>query len=360
MARLDEDLQRALQEADDKIKSRTKKEAPITGHHRTIMDHGEIGEGQVPFSKVFGFLPPSGIDHALPLFTVESWHEDVREYIPRVDDGYIFPVKQTEEAVVAITRNKPLCCIGPKGSGKTSLQQQIAARLKMPWFRVNNKEGMSDSAWFGTPNLSSGNLGWNDGPLPLFGKHGGLVTGDEISAAPAGIAMALMAVLEPNGVIYVPDKPVGERYIQPHKWFRLAATDNTQLQGDTTGRYAGTNAQNEALIDRFLATVRVDYLSKEHEAKVVRSRVTNIPEDWLERMLDVAAHIRRAYDSGNLNFTLSPRGLVSWADDAVYWGDFVRAFRLSFFDKLIDDDQKQVVELFLKVTGFDINKVTTA
>jgi cobaltochelatase CobS len=361
MAHLDDELQKSLRAAHDKLAARERKSAP-KDHKKTELVSITYEEGTRPFSDVFGFVPPSGMDHAVPSFSVDSWHEDVQRYIPEVDFDYVLPPTETEEAVVAVIQNKPLLITGKKGSGKTTLQQQICARLCIPWFRVNCRRDMESSSFFGTPDLTAGNLGWIDGPVPLFGTHGGMVTMDEVSATPSGISLALQSPLErksngTGGPIYIPEKPKGERYMHPHKWFRLGATDNTQLQGDTTGRYAGTNVQNEALIDRFLTSIKLDYLSREHETAVIKSRVSRIPEDWLSRMLDVADLVRRAYDSGNLNMTISPRGLISWAEDAVYWGDLARSFRLSFANKLIEDDLKQVVEIFLKATAIDLNKV---
>lgn len=357
MSSLDEELFAVLKEAEDGM-SATRRKTTSKAHKREdIKVEIKLEKGEMAFSKVFGVKPPSGIDHAVRVFDANEWHEDVREYIPLVDEGYIFPPAETEEAVVAIMNNDRLLITGKKGSGKTTLQQQICARMGIPWFRVNCRQDMESSAFFGTPSLGSGELDWVDGPLPLFGTHGGMVTSDEVSATPAGIAMALMSPLEPNGPIYIPDKPKGQRYIKPHPWFRLGATDNTKLQGDTSGRYAGTNVQNEALIDRFSTTIQLDYLSKEHETAVIKSRVPNVPDDWLKHMLEVAALVRRGYDQGTINFTMSPRGLVTWASKVVYWGDLAKSFRLAFGNKLIEDDQKQVSEIFMKVTGVDLNKV---
>lgn len=357
MASLDEELVKALQDAEEKLDGAKRKVKTIKHKRDDIKVSIKLGPGEQPFDEVFPIKPPSGINHAVRVFTPEDWHEDVRCFIPKVDNLYVFPPHETEAAVVCVMANDRGLATGKKGSGKTTLWQQVCARMCIPWFRVNCRVDMESSSFFGTPSLAGGELDWTDGPLPLLGKHGGMLTCDEISSTPAGIAMALMSPLEPNGPIYIPDKPKGDRYIHPHEWFRITATDNTKLQGDTTGRYAGTNVQNEALIDRFSTTIQLDYLSKEHETAVVRSHVTNIPEDWLAQMLDIAALIRRGYDQGTINFTMSPRGLITWAKKIVYWGDLAQSFRLAFGNKLIEDDQKQVAEIFLKVTGIDLNKV---
>lgn len=359
MSNLDDELMSVLNSIDDDITQAKKGGKKKPKHKRDDIKHTvALGDGELAFTEVFGVKPPSGIDHAVRVFMPGDWHESVRCFIPKVDNTYVFPPSETEAAVVAVMSNDRGLTIGPKGSGKTTLWQQICARMCIPWMRVNCRLDMESSMFFGTPSLGGGSLGWVDGPLPLLGKHGGMLTCDEISATPAGIAMALMSPLEPNGVIFVADKPVDtDRYITPHPWFRITATDNTALQGDTTGRYAGTNVQNEALIDRFSTAVRLNYLSKEHEKAVIHSHVPNIPDDWCDHMLEVANIVRRAYDQGNMNFTMSPRGLVNWAKKVMYWGDLAKSFQLAFGNKLTEDDHKQMVEIFNKVTSIDLNKV---
>lgn len=357
MGNLDSELLSKLQEMDRNYSDERKGRKRKSTKRDDVRCSVDLGDDEHPFSKVFGFVPPSGIDHAVRVFSPDDWHKDVRQYIPVRDTSYIFPKGETEDAVVAIMQGDTVLTTGPKGSGKTTLFQQICARMNLPWFRVNCRRDMESSTFFGTPSLESGTLSWVDGPLPLFGRHGGMVTADEISSTPSGIAMALMAPLEPNGPIYVPEKPVGDRYIKPHPWFRLSATDNTQLQGDTSGRYAGTNVQNEALIDRFRTSIKLSYLNKQHETEVIKSHVPNIPDEWVDHMLDIATIVRRAYDNGQFNFTISPRALVNWAQKCMYWGDIAKSFKLSFCNKLIDDDYKQIVEIFNKVTGANLNEV---
>lgn len=356
MATLDEELVNTLRELDTKFTDEKRGKKRKSAKREDVRCAIALGTDEHPFSEVFGFVPPSGIDHAVRVFSPSDWDKSIREFIPVRDTSYIFPPEQTEDAVYAVMNGDTVLTTGPKGSGKTTLMQQICARMNIPWFRVNCRKDMESSMFFGTPSLTSGELGWVDGPLPLFGKHGGMVTADEISATPSGIAMALMSPLELNGPIYVPEKPDGDRYIKPHPWFRITATDNTQLQGDTTGRYAGTNVQNEALIDRFRTSIKLGYLSNDHERKVIKSHVENIPDDWVAYMLEIANIVRRAYDSGTMNFTLSPRALVNWAQKCMYWGDIAKSFKLSFCNKLIEDDHKQIVEIFHKVTGMDLNK----
>lgn len=304
----------------------------------------EYPEGHQKFSEVFGFKPPSGVDHAVRVFEREDWPEDLQAFIPAVDDGHVWAKKETEVFVAGLMSNDKTLLHGPKGSGKSSLPTQVCARLNIPMMRVNGRADMESSALFGQPTVEEGTLKWVPGPAEVLGKGGGLLLVDEISAIPAGISMAMQWMLEENGKIFLPDKPsdAGEKFVEPHDWFRVVATDNTELQGDTNGRYVGAQVQNEALVDRFSTTIKVDYLTKAHEIGILTKRVEELPKSIAEAMVDFAGMVRTSYNQDEIQSTLSPRGLVNWAKKTVYWGDPVLALKIAFFDKLTEDDQKVV------------------
>ncbi len=313
------------------------------------------GDGELKFSEVFGFMPPSGIDHAVRRFKAEDWNERVRQFIPVIDAGYIFPKQETEEAVVALMQGDNTLVYGPKGSGKSDLGQQLAARMVIPWIRINGRADMESSAIFGGVTVQEGSMHWVPGPAEELGTFGGLLQLDEPSAVPAGINMACQWMLESKDKrrIYLADKPAtsGEKYIVPHDWFRVIATDNTQLQGDTTGRYAGTQPQNEAMLDRFGTVIKLDYMKKEVEIEAMLSRVPGLDKKEANRMVDFANHVRNDYDKGNIGFNMSLRGLISWSQKAVYWKDIKRSARLVFLNKLVESDRKVVEEVFFKMFG---------
>ena len=136
------------------------------------------------FSEVFGITNLiSKIDHALPMFNDADWHESVRVFIPKVDDAYVFPVPQTELTVMGLINGDKCLVFGPKGSGKSSLLEQICARLRIPYVRVNGRRDMESSALFGQPSFNPATgVSYVHGPAGILAMHGGLLCVDEISA----------------------------------------------------------------------------------------------------------------------------------------------------------------------------------
>ncbi len=310
------------------------------------------GEGWVKYTKLFG-KSHTGQEHAVRQFKEEDWPEELRLHIPEVDEHYIFPKKETERFVVALMQGDKSFIHGPKGSGKSSLPTQVCALLKIPFMRVNCREDMESSAIFGNIDVQEGSMNWHAGPAEELGLHGGLLQIDEISLAPAGINMAMQWMLEENGKIFLADKPGGndEKLVTPHEWFRVVATDNTQLQGDTTGQYGGAQVQNAAMLDRFQTTIELNYLSAAHETKILKEKVPELTPAVIRDMLKFAGLVRTAYNKQNIQFTMSPRTLINWGRKIAYWGSPVQALEMSFFDKLIPDDRKQIDEYCNKIFG---------
>jgi hypothetical protein len=90
---------------------------------------------------------------------------------------------------------------------------------------------------------------------------------------------------------------------------------------------------------------------------MLEGKVPEIDAATRRSIVDVAHQVRVAHDKGTMNFTMSPRAVLSWARKVAFWGDMVTAFRVSFYNKLTDDDRKQMVEIYKRVTTIDLNKV---
>lgn len=321
----------------------------------TVTDDAAPADNFVRFSSVFGFVGPSGIDHWIPLFKDSDWDEPVRGLIPdEYPEGEYLPNHGVlESAVVAISNKERMLAYGPMGSGKSELPKFIASKLRMPWVRVNFREDMDSSALFGSPTVKDGEMSadtWVDGPAMLLGKHGGILQHDEISAGPSGIVMAAQFYLEEasKAKIYVTDLPgtVEQKTIQPHEWFVPVATDNTQLQGDTTGTYAGTKPQNGALADRFSEWIKLDYLPMSEEIEVIRSRAPAINPEAVPNMVEFARATRQAYAQGEMSCLMSTRSLIHWAKKAAYWKDVKKTCYAVFLNRLEDDELATALMLF--------------
>jgi cobaltochelatase CobS len=325
----------------------------------------EYPEGTMPFLSLFA-VGRTDLNIPVKVFKDEDWPESLRQFIPDRDEQYVFDPEATLTVVAAlfdpetaVTGSDKVLLHGPKGSGKTTLPQQICARVRMPYIRVNCRGDMESSALFGSVKYSpTEGMVWVDGPIPELARHGGLVCIDEVSRTPAEINAALMAILERDGAVYLADKPgdSADKFIKPHPWFRIVCTDNTELQGDTTGKYVGTNVQDEALIDRFNTTYRLGYLSPAHEVAIITGKFKDVDNLSAQRMVQMASKIREAYDSGNIGFTMSPRGLLEWARKISYWQDNRKAFKLSFFNKLTQTDAQVVAEFYHTIFAENLTK----
>lgn len=322
------------------------------------------GEGMVSFSDKFG-ASMSGRDYAIPQYSDDDWPEWAREYIPDPMAGYVFPKAQTEELVVGLFKLDARAQLlhGPKGSGKSSLTEQICAVLRIPFFRVNMSMDAESGRVFGCVDVQEGSMGWVPGAAEMAATagDGAILQIDEASACPAGISLSMQWMLEKNGKIFLSDKPnqpekYGARQITPGKNFRIILTDNTQLQGDTTGKYRGTMVQNEAFIDRIEQSIYLGYMEPEHEINVIIAHNPDVPKSTARQMVAVANLIRGSYDESEMQYTMSPRGLITWAKYALQWGDLGRAFKTTFFSKLIAEDKPIAENHYYSVTGTHLEK----
>jgi cobaltochelatase CobS len=345
---LDEDLMKHLEQA-----------AELSGVAKPKVKKGPrtfvYSDGFKPLLSVIPIAGSGILNIPIRVFNREDWPDHLQKFIPKVDDMYVFDPKATLACVAELYTDKDAAKVGvffahgPKGSGKTTLTQQLCARINMPWVRVNCKEDMESAALFGSVKYDPVHgMTWVDGPLAELAALGGTLCIDEISRTPTGINASLMAAFEKSSDIYLSDKPASsdQKYIKRNPWFRIACTDNTELQGDTTGKYVGTNVQDEAFIDRIGTTIKLGYLSEAHETAIITGKVKDIDNFTAQRMVQTAKLIRQAYDSGNVGFTMSPRGLIEWAEKIVFWDNVGEGFKLSFWNKLTPTDQSVVAEFY--------------
>lgn len=307
-------------------------------------------DGYEPMSKVFS-VEAKGRDVPCRVRKDEEFPEHLRMFIPKKIEGYIWPVEALEAALLGLEHNDRVLLHGEAGTGKSSLFEQICAYLNIPFMRVNCREDMESSAIFGSIHVEEGTITWVPGPADELGRHGGVLQVDEISAAPPGINMAMQWMLEDDGKIFLADKPgkPSEKIIHPVSDFHLVATDNTRLQGDTMGTFAGTQVQNSAMLDRFNNVIPLDYPPKKSEEAMLTSRVTEIKPDLAHKMVQVAGHIRAAFKEGSIQYPLSPRANIEWARKIVQMGSIENAFKTVYFNKLLDDDRKQVEGYYQRI-----------
>jgi cobaltochelatase CobS len=301
------------------------------------------------FKKIFGFDP--SIKTKATKFECP---ENLKSFIPVVDTNYVLPVEATSVLVYALEENLFVNMVGPTGSGKSTLVEQVCAHLDRPFFRFNGRGDMETASLFGMMVVQDGATIWKDGTFTEAVKHGAVVLFDEYTATPPEINLALQWLREHGGKLLLTDMPgeMKERLITPHAEFRLVCADNTRGLGDNGDRFAGTNIQNSASLNRFDITIEHNYMSQKKEQEIITNKYTDITPKAAEYMVKLASLIRTSYEKGDVSVTLSPRNLLSWAKKAVDWNNMETAFMFTYFNMLPADSEKAAVKGFYR-TVFD-------
>jgi len=324
-----------------------KAEEPVTAPVVTSSAPKELAANQQMFSKVFGYKPKMG-DFAVTIHKVEG---DAVRFVPSIDPDYVVQKDECARLVAGIEDGDKTLITGPTGSGKSSLVKYVAAKLGLPFLRVNMSGDVQSDAVFGTMVVRGGATVWEDGVITEAVKLGALCLVDEWELMPAEITMGMQNLLEDGGYLYLKEKPgtSEERTIKPHDTFRLVFAGNTVGQGDTTGAFAGVGVQNTATIDRFTNTVKLGYLTASHEVDIITSK-TSVDKSIAAQMVKLANLVRNAYNQQRLGLTMSPRTLINWGRKQSRYS-LAYALEVAFLEKLTDDDAKSVRELYTKVFG---------
>jgi cobaltochelatase CobS len=163
--------------------------------------------------------------------------------------------------------------------------------------------------------LTNGSTRFVHGPLAVAARNGHLLILNESDLMDPAELAGLNDIIEGQPLVIAEN---GGEVIQPHPRFRVFATGNSAGSGDGSGLYQGVLRQNLAFMDRF-RVVHVDYPEPELEKQVILTAVPKLPETIVDKMLLVAAEVRRLF-MGNgaeggpeLTVTMSTRTLVRWA-----------------------------------------------
>lgn len=306
--------------------------------------------GKIRYSSLFGDSY-TGREHNITLYEEAHWDEEVRMFIPKLNPAYVFPPEATELLVLAIEMGDRVLITGPTGSGKSSLIEQVCAKLQRPFIRINMTGDMESSIFFGQMTVENGATVWKNGPITEAVIHGAVCLVDEWELSPPDINMGLQWLLEDNGKLFLKERPAtsGEKLLIPHSEFRLVMGGNTLGLGDETGSHSGVNVQNTATLDRFQTVIKHDYLNTKHELELLKKAVPDLSDNNAKRMVQLAGVIRSAYKNGDLSLTMSPRTLINWGRKTAYWGNPLTALRISFFAKIPDNEKEVVNKLVNKV-----------
>jgi cobaltochelatase CobS len=292
-------------------------------------------------------------DLMVPAFSVTE------EHVPVIDPSYVFERDTTLALLAGFLHNRRVLVQGRHGTGKSSHVEQVAARLNWPCVRVNldghvtrmdlvGKDAIVLRDGLQVTEFQPGILTW------ALQRPCALVF-DEYDAGRADVMFVIQRVLEVEGRLTLLDQ---SRVIEPHPAFRLFATANTVGLGDATGLYHGTQPLNQGQMDRWNIVVTLNYLAHDQEVEVVLARCpeyrTAEGRQTVSAMVALATLTRRGFADGDLSTVMSPRTVVTWAENATLFRDVALAFRLTFLNRCDEDERALVAEYYQRCIGRDL------
>lgn len=263
------------------------------------------------------------------------------EAVPEIDEGYVFRIDELKDITMALQLDIPLLLHGLHGAGKTTVIEQVCARLNKPWLRVQHTETTEEAHITGQMVVRNGATEFDYGPLAEAMMRGWVYVADEYDFAHPSVIAVYQAVLE-GKPLYIKEAPPEQRLIKPHPMFRFVATGNTNGSGDETGLYSGTKIGNAAAYSRFGITIKIEYPEPEVEMNILTSRI-GVKKEIAEKMVDFATRIRKMYEEGDISLPISPRELIRATTlGAIKGGMFRKGIDLAYANRL-DDVEKEAV-----------------
>ncbi|HEV7275558.1 MAG TPA: cobaltochelatase subunit CobS [Devosiaceae bacterium] len=284
----------------------------------------------------------------------------VDPHVPPVDPDYLFDRNTTLAILAGFAHNRRVMVQGYHGTGKSTHIEQVAARLNWPLVRVNLDAHVSRIDLVGKDAivLKDGQqiTEFRDGILPWAVQNNVALVFDEYDAGRPDVMFVIQRVLETQGRLTLLDQ---NRVITPHPAFRLFATTNTIGLGDTSGLYHGTQQINQGQMDRWSIVATLNYLPHDKEVGIVLAKAKSYDRDdkgrkSVSNMVRLADLTRSAFINGDLSTVMSPRTVLTWAENAEIFGDLGFAFRLTFLNKCDELERPVVAEFYQRVFGEDL------
>ena len=275
-------------------------------------------------------------------------------HVPEVDPAYRFNPEVTLALLAGFARNRRVLVQGLHGTGKSTHVEQVAARLNWPCVRLNLDGHISRLDLVGRDAvvLREGRqvTEFQEGIVPWALQRPIALIFDEYDAGRPEVMFVIQRILERDGRFTLADQ---NRVISPHPAFRLFATANTVGLGNLNGLYHGAQRLNHAQIDRWNIVAALDYLPAGEEIAIVKARVPRLADEagapLVAAMVAVADLTRKGFAAGDLSTLMSPRTVITWAENLAIFRDPATAFGLTFLNKCDEAERPVVAEYFQRV-----------
>jgi cobaltochelatase CobS len=294
-------------------------------------------------------------DLQVPAFSRSS------EHVPDVDEAYRFDRDTTLAILAGFAYNRRVLIQGYHGTGKSTHIEQVAARLNWPCIRVNLDSHISRIDLVGKDAivLRDGKqvTEFREGLLPWALQHPTALVFDEYDAGRPDVMFVIQRVMEVEGKLTLLDQ---NKVIRPHLAFRLFATANTVGLGDTTGLYHGTQQINQGQMDRWNIVATLNYLPHDAEVEIVLAKAPSWDSEDGRRavsaMVALADLTRSGFINGDISTVMSPRTVITWAENARIFNDIAFGFRVTFLNKCDELERPTVAEYYQRCFGTELKE----
>jgi cobaltochelatase CobS len=281
------------------------------------------------------------------------------EHVPDVDEAYRFDHDTTLAILAGFAYNRRVMICGYHGTGKSTHIEQVAARLNWPCIRVNLDSHISRIDLVGKDAivLRDGKqvTEYREGLLPWALQNPTALVFDEYDAGRPDVMFVIQRVLEVEGKLTLLDQ---NRVIRPHPAFRLFSTANTVGLGDTSGLYHGTQQINQGQMDRWNIVSTLNYLPHDDEVNIVLAKAPSYDTDdgrkTINAMVRLADLTRAGFINGDISTVMSPRTVITWAENARIFNDVAFGFKVTFLNKCDELERPVVAEYYQRCMGTEL------
>lgn len=299
--------------------------------------------------EVFGLSS----DLKVPAFSHRDGH------VPEKDANYRFNDELTRAILAGFVHNRKVLVQGYHGTGKSTHIEQVAARLNWPCIRVNLDSHVTRVDLIGRDAIVLENgkqvTAFQEGILPWALSRPVALVFDEYDAGRPEVMFVIQRVLESSGKLTLLDQ---NRVITPHPYFRLFATTNTVGLGDSSGLYHGTQPINQGQMDRWNIIATLNYMPEEQETAVVLAKVAGYNnakgKQVIKAMVNMANMTREGMKAGDLSVVMSPRTVITWAENAKIFDDVDQGFTFTFFNRCDENEKPILAEYYQRCFGNEL------